>query len=82
MPYLLGVLTGILLTILVVFIIDHVGDDPASRDIVNWGFVGEKVGASVEQAGEEIRQEVQEATKPGSDGNDTIPPSPPSTGGQ
>jgi hypothetical protein len=59
------VLTGILLTILVVFIIDHVGDDPASGDIVNWGLVGEKVGASVEQAGEEIRQEVHEATKPG-----------------
>ena len=76
MPYLSGVLTGILLTILVVFIIDHVGDDPGSRDIVNWGFVGEKVGASVEQAGEEIRQEVHEATKPdGTDG--AAPPTPP-----
>jgi hypothetical protein len=75
MPYISGVLTGILLTVLVVFIIDDVGDDPASRDIVNWGFVGKQVGATVEQAGEEIRQEVHEATKP--DGTDTTAPPPP-----
>jgi hypothetical protein len=65
-PYLSGVLTGILLTILVVFVIDHVGDEPGSRDIANWGFIGEKVGASVKDVGEEVRREVHEATSPDS----------------
>lgn len=80
MPYFSGVLTGILLTILVVFIIDHVGDDPASRDIVNWGFVGEQVGTSMKKAGEEVRQEVHEATKP--DPTDATPPPPATTDAQ
>lgn len=76
MPYLSGVLTGIFLTILVVFVIDHVGDEPGSRDIVNWGFVGERVGASVEQVGEEVRQEVHDATAPETkpESPDTSPP--------
>jgi len=64
MPYLSGVLTGILLTILVVFLIDHVNDEPASRDIVNWGLVGEELGSSVKTVGDEVRQEVHEATAP------------------
>ena len=34
MPYLTGVLTGILLTILVLFVIDNFGSD--ARPIVNW----------------------------------------------
>lgn len=72
MPYISGLLSGILLTILVIFVIDHVGDEPGSRDIVNWGFLGEQVGASFEKAGEEVRKEVHEATKP-----DDKPASPP-----
>ena len=40
MPYLSGVLTGILLTILVVFLIDNVGSESNTRDIVNWDYVG------------------------------------------
>jgi hypothetical protein len=35
MPYVSGVLTGIALTILVVFLIDKLRPEPA-RDIVNW----------------------------------------------
>ena len=64
MPYLSGVLTGIVLTILVVFLIDHL--EPASdmRDFVNWDYVGTTLGASVEKVGEEVRQEVHEATEP------------------
>lgn len=49
MPYLSGVLTGIVLTILVVFIIDHLGPEPDTRDIVNWDYVGGTLGASVEK---------------------------------
>jgi hypothetical protein len=64
MPYISGVLTGILLIIAVVFLIDHVNDDPASRDIVNWDLVGEELGSSVKTVGEEVRQEVHEATAP------------------
>jgi hypothetical protein len=64
MPYISGLLSGILLTILVVFLIDHLGPAPDNRDIVNWDYVGESIGASVEQAGEEVRQEVHEATAP------------------
>ena len=65
MPYLSGVLTGILLTILVVFLIDNVGPEPDTRDIVNWDYVSSALGSSVEKVGEEVRQEVHEATAPG-----------------
>ena len=64
MPYLSGVLTGIVLTILVVFIIDHLGPVSDTRDIVNWDYVGWTLGASVEKVGDEVRQEVHEATAP------------------
>jgi uncharacterized protein YoxC len=64
MPYLSGVVTGVALTILVVFIIDHLGANAGKRDIVNWDYVGNSLGASVEKVGEEVRQEVHEATAP------------------
>jgi hypothetical protein len=72
MPYLSGVLTGIVLTILVVFLIDFLGPEPDTSDIVNWDYVGLSLGASVERAGQEIREEVHEATKPNAD--DASPP--------
>ena len=72
MPYLSGVLTGILLTILVVFLIDNLGPEPDTRDIVNWDYVGTTLGTSVEKVGEEVRQEVHEATAP--DDKDASPP--------
>jgi hypothetical protein len=72
MPYFSGVLTGIALTILVVFLVDHVGPDSDKRDIVNWDYVGASLGASVEKVGEEVRQEVHEATAP--EGEKASPP--------
>jgi hypothetical protein len=60
MPYLSGVRTGILLTILAVYLIDHAGSQPGTQDIVNWSVVSQKLGA----AQEEVRQEVHEATAP------------------
>ena len=76
MPYFWGVLTGILLTILVVFLIDNV-DDRGRPDIVNWDYVGEQFGASVKQAGEKVREEVHEATAP-EGGKPAEPPPAPS----
>jgi len=60
MPYLSGVLTGILVTILAVYLIDHVGPQSDTQDIVNWNIVAEKLGS----ASDEVRQEVHEATAP------------------
>ena len=67
MPYLSGVLTGILLTILVLFLVDNVGTGPR---VVNWDVLSAKLG----QSAEEVRQEVHEATAP--DGKDPTPPPP------
>lgn len=64
MPYIWGLFTGVLLTILVVFIVDNVGDEPGSPDIVNWGYVANELGQSAKKVGEEVRQEVHEATEP------------------
>ena len=58
--------------ILVVFLIDHLGPEPDTRDIVNWDYLGATLGASVEKVGEEVRQEVHEATEP--DDKDASPP--------
>jgi hypothetical protein len=68
MPYISGVLTGIVLTIVVVFLIDFLGPEPHTRDIVNWDYVGSSLGASVEKAGEKILEEVHEAIEPRADG--------------
>jgi hypothetical protein len=75
MPYLSGVLTGILLTVLVVFLIDHVGDKPGTPDIVNWDYVGLQLGETAEKVGEEVRQEVHDATAP-EPGEDKTPAEP------
>jgi len=72
MPYLSGVLTGILLTIVVVFVIDNIGDKPGSKDIVNWDYVGVQLGETAEKVGEEVREEVHDATAPDA-GTDTTP---------
>jgi len=63
MPYLAGILTGVLLTILAVFIIDHVkaGDETSASEpqkIVNWD-VAEQVRSSLGT----IKEEVHEATR-------------------
>lgn len=64
MPYLSGVLTGILLTILVVFVVDTLGDHPDSEDIVRWDVLAAKVGAGAKKVSDEVREEVHEATEP------------------
>ena len=69
MPYLSGVLTGIVLTVLVVFLIDHFGSEPDNRRIVNWTVLAEKVGA------EEVRKDVHEATAPADATPTTVPAS-------
>lgn len=74
MPYFSGVLTGIVITIFVVFLIDHLQPEPDARDIVNWDYVSATLGASVEKAGEEVRQEVHEATAPDTKDATTHPP--------
>ena len=71
MPYLSGVLTGIVLTILVVFLVDTLGNHPDSEDIVRWDLLAAKVGAGAEKVGEQVREEVHEATAPEPD---TTPP--------
>ena len=70
MPYLSGVLTGVVLTVLVVFLIDHFGSEPDTRMIVNWTVLAQKVGA----AKEEVRKDVHEATAP-ADATPTAPAS-------
>ena len=81
MPYLSGVVTGVVLTVLVVFIIDHLGPNSGTRDLVNWDYVGASLGSSVEKVGEEVRQEVHEATAPdGKTAPDANTAPPPATG--
>jgi hypothetical protein len=70
MPYLSGLLTGIVLTILVVFLIDHLGSPP-SPTIVNWDALSAKLGASVATVKEEVRKDVHQATEPGAES--TVP---------
>ena len=70
MPYLAGVLTGVLLTILVVFVVDNFTVASASpgtepQKIVNWDVAAQKLRSSmvvVEQGAREVRDEVHEAT--------------------
>jgi hypothetical protein len=64
MPYLAGVLTGVLLTILAVFVIDHVqakSDTSASepQKIVNWDVAEQRLSASLGT----LKEEVHEATR-------------------
>jgi hypothetical protein len=64
MQYISGVISGILLTILVVFVIDHVNQGPGVRPIVNWDVVAASVGAGAEKVGDTVRQDLHTATAP------------------
>jgi hypothetical protein len=64
MPYVAGVLTGVLLTIPTVFVIDHVkaeGETSASESqkIVNWDVAAQRRSASLGT----LKEEVHEATR-------------------
>ena len=71
MPYLAGVLTGVLLTVLVVFLADNLAVASASsgtepQKIVNWDVAAQKLRSSVvavEQGAREVREDVHEATR-------------------
>jgi hypothetical protein len=64
MPYLAGVLTGVLLTILAVFVIDHVKaysqtSTTEPQKIVNWDVAEQRLRSSLGA----IKEEVHEATR-------------------
>ena len=71
MPYLAGVVTGVLLTVLVVFLVHNlavvnapVGTEP--QRIVNWDVAAQKLRSSITSMKEEargVRQDVHEATR-------------------
>jgi len=71
MPYLMGVLTGMLLTVLVVFVVDNLavvnappGTEP--QKIVNWDVAAQKLRSSITTMKEEVRevrQDAHEATR-------------------
>jgi hypothetical protein len=71
MPYLAGVLTGVLLTVLVVFLVDNlaVANAPSGTEpqkIVNWDVAAQKLRSSVaavHEGAREVRDEVHEATR-------------------
>jgi hypothetical protein len=60
MPYLTGMLMGIVLTVLVLFLVDNLGLTSGARPIVNWNALGQTLGA----VKEEVRKDVHEATAP------------------
>jgi hypothetical protein len=71
MPYLAGLFTGIILTVLLVFVADNLtvtnapsGTQP--QTIVNWGVASQKLHSSVlalREGTRELRDEVHEATR-------------------
>ena len=71
MPYLAGFLTGVLLTVLVVFLADNlaVATTPAGTEpqkIVNWDVAAQKLRSSitaVQEGAKEVREDVREATR-------------------
>ena len=71
MSYLAGVLTGALLTVFVVFLVDNLAvvNAPAGSEpqkIVNWDVAAQKLHSSITTMKEkvrEVRQDVHEATR-------------------
>ena len=71
MPYLAGVVTGALLTVLVVFLVDNLSvvNAPAGTEpqkIVNWDVAAQKLRSSItvmKEEASEVRQDVHEVTR-------------------
>jgi hypothetical protein len=71
MPYLAGVLTGVVLTVLVVFLLDNLAvvNAPAGSEpqkIVNWDVAAQKLRSyitTMKEEAREVRQDVHEATR-------------------
>jgi len=64
MRFLLGILVGILLTVIVVYALDLGTDGEAQKRIVNWDVVGEKLGVLTAQAREVWADFTREMTGP------------------
>jgi hypothetical protein len=70
MPYLAGLITGVLLTVLVAFVADNLAaasapSDAQAQRIVNWDVAAEKLHSSMEalrQGALEVREDLHEAT--------------------
>ena len=61
MPYLAGVLTGVLLTILVVFLVDNLAVTNATsgiepQKIVNWNVAAQKLRSSITTVNKEVHE--------------------------
>jgi hypothetical protein len=71
MPYLAGLLTGVLLTVIVVFLADNLAVTSApsgaeTQRIVNWDVAAEKLHSSItalRDGAREVRDEVHQATR-------------------
>lgn len=71
MPYLTGVVSGVLLTVLVVFLVDNIavatapsGTEP--QKIVNWDVAAQKLRSSLttmQEGVRVVREDVREATR-------------------
>lgn len=64
MRFLLGVLVGVLLTVIAVYALDLGTDGEAQKNIVNWDVVGEKLGVLTAQAREVWADFTREMTGP------------------
>jgi hypothetical protein len=69
MPYLSGVLTGVVVPILILFLVDNLAvvNAPAEpQKIVNWDVAAQKLRSSIttmKEEAREVRQDVHEATR-------------------
>ena len=68
MPFIAGILSGILLTVLTVFLVDHISvagrpAGAATQKIVNWDVAAERVRSSVASITQEVREDVHQATR-------------------
>ena len=71
MPYLAGLLSGMILTVLVVFVVDNLAVTSAPsgtqpQTIVNWDVASQKLSSSVvalQEGTRELREEVHESTR-------------------
>ena len=64
MRFLLGVLVGVLLTVIAVYALDLGTDGETQKRIVNWDVVGEKLGVLTAQAREVWADFTREMTGP------------------
>jgi hypothetical protein len=64
MRFLLGVLVGVLLTVIAVYVLDRGTDGEAQKTMVNWEVVGEKLGVLTAEASEIWADFTREITGP------------------